>query len=223
MVTDQDRAAMKNILSALDGNKTALKSTANPLRNDDDLIGPGQVSPKAIDAMAQVLKKFNNVTAQIVTESRIDPQLSEAIHTTKTNSGVKVGSYQIMIKEDPKRLAGKQYYGIYHTKSGDIIANDLTLYETALSVVKQLNNGKYVNSLIIRNLFDADNRYTAHRTDAIRFKLRIKEAEAHGDASKSEIYESRYQASVAAAMQSKRDIKRMVAESRINNKIKKII
>jgi len=217
-VTDQDRDAMKRILSALDGDKAALKPTkGSPAYSsyDEDLAGPGQVSPKAIDAMAQVLSKLNNVTSQVVTESKFNPQLSEAMHTHRNDAGVKVGNYQIMIKEDPKRIAGKQYYSIYHTKSGDVIADDLTLYETALSVVKELNNGGYVNSTLVRNLFEADDRYTAHRTDAIRFKSRSKVSLNTGDYNKSEIYESRYQASVSSAMQAKSDIKRLVNESRM--------
>jgi hypothetical protein len=212
IVSNESRDSMKKILEALGGNKVALKSTN--IKSDDDLVGPGQVSAKSIDAMAQIMGKLNNVTSQVMTESKFDPQLSEAMQTRKNNTGVKIGSYQISIMTDDTRIAGKQYYSIYHSQSGDVIADDLSLYEVALSVVKQLNNGKYVNSSSIRSLFEADDRYTSHRTDAIRFKRRATSAEKTGDHNKSGVFESRYQSSVNSVMQAKRDIKRLITESR---------
>jgi len=214
MVSTQDKDAMKNILSALNGNKQALKSNRSSTVDYDDLGGPGVVSEAAKNAMADILTKLNDVSNQIVTDSRFNPQLNEAIHTQRTNTGVKVGNYEILIKEDQSRIAGKQYYGIYHVKSGDIIASDITLYEIAISAVKYLNNGKYVNSSMIRNLFEIDDRYTSHKTDAIRFKGKSKSLEKSGDFRKSEVYESRYQSSIAAAATAKQDIKRLLTEYR---------
>lgn len=219
-VTDHDKDAMKNILNALNGDKSALKNTARLTNHtssnyDEDLVGPGQVSPKAVNAMAQVLTKLNNVTSQVVTESRFDPQLSEAIHTHRTDSGVKVGNYQIMIKEDQKRIAGKQYYSIYNTKSNDIIANNLTLYEIALAVVKQLNDGKFANSSTIRKLFEIDDRYTSYRIDAIRFKYLSKTALQANDYDKSELYESRHQESFRRMNITKKEIKQLISESKM--------
>ena len=79
---------------------------------------------RAKNAMANILLKLNDVTSQVVTESRFNPQLDEAIHTKKTDSGVKIGNYKILIKEDQSRIAGKQFYGIYNIVSGDIIADE---------------------------------------------------------------------------------------------------
>lgn len=216
MVTDQDRDAMKRILSALDGNpiprekRTIVENSDAPVT----LAGAGYVTTRDIDAMAQVLNKLNNVTTEVISESKSNPQLAEAVTTQRTQQGVKVGSYQIMIKEDEKRIAGKQYYSIYHSQTNDVIADDLTLYETALAVVKHLNSGKYVNSPVVRKLFEADDRYTAHRTDAIRFKSRWRAADRAQDYSKSSLYEDRYQASLGNAMAAKRDIKTLIEDNR---------
>ena len=214
IVSNSERESMQKILNALNGDKKALKSSAINSIDCYDLGGPGVVSEDAKNAMANILLKLNDVTSQVVTESRFNPQLDEAIHTKKTDSGVKIGNYKILIKEDQSRIAGKQFYGIYNIVSGDIIADDITLYETAVSVVKYLNNGKYVNSSLVRNLFEVDDRYTAHKTDAIRFKSRARAAEKLGDFSKSEMFESRFQSSVIAANSAKKDIKRLVIESR---------
>lgn len=213
-VSPEETNAMKRLLEMMDGKEP---STPAPKvqhnYSDIELAGAGQVTRKDIDAMASVLAKLNNVTQQVISESHRDPILHEAVETQKTDHGVKVGNYQIMIKEDQKRLAGKQYYSIYHVKSNDIIADDISLYETALTVVKLLNSGRYVNDTIIRKLFESDDRYTAHKTDAVRFKIRAKKSEKIGDHLKKEVYESRYQASTSNAMNYKSDIKKIISEA----------
>ncbi len=215
-VSSEEKDAMQRLLDVMEGKKPSSSATlpANHGSSDMELAGAGQVTQRDIDAMSQVLAKLNTVTQQVVYESEQDPQLRSAMVTERNDGGVKVGSYQIMIKEDEKRLAGKQYYSIYHTRTNDIIADDLTLYETALTIVKVLNSGRYVNDPLVRKLFDADDRYTSHRTDAIRFKARMKQAERRGDESKMDVYESRYQVAIDNAMTFKKDIKKLINESK---------
>lgn len=215
-VTPEEKEAMQRLLEVMEGKtpSTPAPKATQYGASDIELAGAGQVTRRDIDAMSQVLSKLNNVTQQVVYESEQDPQLRNAIATQRNDDGVKVGSYQIMIKEDEKRLAGKQYYSIYHTRTNDIIADDLTLYETALTIVKILNSGRYVNDPLVRKLFEADDRYTAHRTDAIRFKARMKQAAHRGDESKRDVFESRYQVAIDNAMAFKKDIKKLISESK---------
>ena len=213
MVSQQDRDEMQKILNAFSG-KPNSKLTENA-NNDIELAGTGQVTRKDVAAMADVLKKLNEVTSQVMTDSLTNPQLAEAVQTFKTNNTIKVGNYQIMIKEDKQRLAGKQYYGIYLNDSSNVIADDITLYEVALAVVRLLNSGRYVNSTPVRRLFEVDNRYTSNKTDAIRFKRRSKSAQNDMDFEKSDLFENRYQVSMNNAMQAKKEIKMIIAESRL--------
>ena len=214
VVTPAETDAMKRILEMMDGGPS-IEQTSNTLQSgkDVELAGPGQVTKRDVDAMSMVLQKLNTVTQQVITESHRDPELHEAVETHRNDQGVKIGSYQIMIKEDTKRLAGKQYYSIYHVKSNDIIADDISLYETALTVAKLLNSGRYVNDLVIRGLFEGDDKYTAHKTDAMRFKIRSKSCERQGNLNKRDVYESRYQASITNAMAYKKDIKKLINEA----------
>lgn len=211
-VTPQDRDAMADILRIMEG-KAPINREHNKQSDNTslDIIAPGTVSKAEIDAMANVLNKLNQVSTDIVsemiTESEYAPEVDLALKTQKNQSGVKVGRYQIMIKEDQKRLAGKQYYSIYNTRTNDVIADDLSLYETALNVVKFLNSGKYVNSTEVIRLFAHDEAYTSHRQDAIRYKKAMMIAERKNDQTKIDIYESRYQASVDRAMKEKKTIK----------------
>lgn len=216
-VTPEERDAMARLLSIMEGETpapisrtTAMAQSTGPV----ELAGAGQITQADVNAMADVLSKLNNVTQEVVTESAFNPQLHQAVNTVRNEEGVKVGNYQIMIHEDDKRLAGKQYYSIYNVRTNDVIASDLTLYETALSVVKLLNNGVYANNPTIRKLFEFDDYYTSQRTDAIRFKVRMRKAEQQKDFAKFDLYESRYQTAVENAMNHKRNIKKLISESK---------
>ena len=109
-----------------------------------------------------------------------------------------------MIKEDSKRLAGKQFFSIYNTRNNDVIADDISLYETALAVVRHLNSGKFTNSTEVRKLFEQDDAYTSHRVDALMYKRKLI---TESTEMKRDIFESRYQASLDRAMTAKRTIK----------------
>lgn len=219
-VTPEDRDAMARLLSIMEGETLPPVSRATNQTHSAgtvELAGAGQITQADVNAMADVLSKLNNVTQEVITESEYDPQLRQAVNTVRNDEGVKVGNYQIMIHEDEKRLAGKQYYSIYNVKTNDVIASDLTLYETALSVVKLLNNGLYTNNPTIRKLFEFDDYYTSQRTDAIRFKARMRKAEQQRDFAKFDLYESRYQTAVEHAMSHKRNIKKLISESKARN------
>jgi hypothetical protein len=219
-VTPEDRDAMSRLLSIMEGETPPpITRPANSSYSSGpvELAGAGQLTQADVNAMADVLSKLNNVTQEVVTESASNPQLRQDVNTVRNDEGVKVGNYQIMIHEDATRVAGKQYYSIYNIRTNDVIASDLTLYETALSVVKLLNNGVYANNPTVRKLFEFDDYYTSHRTDAIRFKARMRKAEQQRDFAKLDMYESRYQTAVENAMNHKRNIKKIISESKAKN------
>jgi hypothetical protein len=209
-VSQQERDAMAKLLSIMNGEKPISESKTTVAHEHYDngsiLSGPG-VTSTDITAMKNILSKLHNLPTSIrpvVINEAVDPELEEAIQTDRTANSVNVGRYQIMIKENPKRLAGKQYYSIYHSVTNDVIADDLSLYETALAAVRLLNNGKFANCKEIRKLFEQDDIYTSHRVDALMYKRKLNK---NTDPFKQDIYESRYQASIDKAMIAKKQIK----------------
>lgn len=214
-VSPEERDAMARLLNVMEGKIEPPKAKGTQSTGPVELAGAGQVTQADVNAMADVLTRLNslttNVVNEMVTESHYDPEIKIALNTSRNEQGVKVGLYQILIKEDDKRLAGKQYYGIYNTRTGDVIADNLSLYETAINVVKMLNKGFYTNHLTVRKLFEQDDTYTSRKQDAVRYKRSAKIAENKRDFAKKDIYESRYQASLDSAMAAKRNIKNIIA------------
>lgn len=210
-VSDKERIEMQKLLSIMEGKTPPSVGTASSTASAvDDISGPGYVSQADVLAMANVMKKLQSASNQVVdnmiTESTNSPAVSEALSTQRIENGVKVGRYQIMIKEDKARVAGKQYFSIYNSLTNDVIADDISLYETALLVVRHLNSGKYTNSTAVRELFELDDAYTSHKIDALRYKKFLASGK---DAFKKDLYESRYQASLDRCMTAKKAIKKL--------------
>lgn len=213
-VTPEDRDAMARLLEIMGGNAPS-SPIGSPVSESTDqpveLAGPGQVTRRDVDAMASVLGKLNSLSNHVVdnmiTESSGFSEVAEALQTERTQTGVKVGRYQILVKEDPKRMAGKQFYSIYNSLTNDTIADDISLYETALTAVRMLNSGKFANSVEVRKLFEQDDTYTSHRVDALMYKRKMLTT---NDPSKKDIFESRYQASLDRCMAAKKQIKMLV-------------
>jgi hypothetical protein len=211
-VTPEERDAMLRLRNIMEGNNTpaARTSTASIVESAGtvELAGPGQVTNADISAMANVLQRLNsisnNVVDDMITESVGDIKSADALMTEKISNGIKVGRYQILTKEDPYRIAGKQFYSIYNSLTNDTIADDITLYETAISVVRLLNSGKFTNDTTVRKLFELDDSYTSHKVDAITYKRRINSSK---DQVKKDIYESRLQASMDRCMFAKKALK----------------
>ena len=218
-VTPEERDAMLRLRNIMEGKQTpnvqgSQTYMAGPT-NTGELAGPGQVTSADVNAMASVLNRLNNLSNHVVddmiTESVVHNNVAEALVTERVTNGVKVGRYQILVKEDALRTAGKQFYSIYNSLTNDTIADDISLYETALAVVRYLNAGKFANDPAIRKLFEHDDSYTSHRVDAVQFKKRLLTTK---DPVKKDLYESRLQASMDRCMDAKRLIKTLAKECR---------
>lgn len=217
-VGDEDKAAMAKILAAFNGTpvpKNSSKSKNITEGAEVELAGPGIATDRDKQAMKNILSKLNNLTEDVahdIGNDRIsDIESRDSVVTERNSKGVKIGEYQIQICEDNARLAGKQFYQIYNTRSKAIIANDISLYETALGVVRLLNSGNYANSKDVRALFEADDQYTTHRVDAIMFKRKVNKFKKLNESRQKDIYESRCQASLDKSMAAKAQIKKLTS------------
>jgi hypothetical protein len=216
-VNPEERAAMARLMQIMEGQTPAPVSTSQRAsHNSADpviLAGPGQVTDREINAMADVLRRLegavNNTSRDMIQESFRDHQLQEALITEQTSAGVKIGVYTIQQGLDEGRLAGKQFYSVINRATGETLAHELSLYEAAHGLVRLLNNGKFFNSLEVRKLLEAEDGYTSHKIDAVRFHRMMRKAERAGDTDKAQLMETRKQASMDRAMRSKADLKRL--------------
>lgn len=214
-VTDSERLAMARLLSIMNGETLVTQQLNENTHSSQpvELAGAGQVSSRDIQAMAHVLEKFNQAVNQthreLMQESVHDSHMAEALVTQRHSDNVSIGPYKISVRLDETRVAGKQYYDVIHTATGEKLAHELSLYEAAHGLVKLLNSGKYINHPQVRALLEAEATYTSHRIDAIRYHKMIQVAHKHNQVSKLEIYEARKAASMDRAAQSKAQVKKL--------------
>ena len=208
-VSNEERDYMQNLMNILDGGSHNTEkqqiSESKPTSYPVELAGPGAVTQADVDAMTQVMSRLDSLASDMVADPEPPREFAQALMETRNRSGLKVGNWQISVHEDATRLAGKQYYSIYHSETNQIIANDISLYETALKVARLLNSGEFVNGLKVRELFEQDDSYTSHKIDAHRFYIRSRKSQ---NRQQRELYESRMQASRDRAMQLRQNLKK---------------
>lgn len=215
-VSPQEREAMARLMSIMNGDVPAASSTSASQLSEHqpvELAGPGAVSRRDVQAMADVLRKLESAvtdaSSQMVTESQTDPYLKEALETTSVSDGVKIGIYKIQQQLDENRVAGQQYYNVINQASGHIVAAELSLYEAAHGLVRMLNNGLYFNSEPVRRLMAAEAAYTSHKIDAVRYHRMARKATRDTNTSRAQLMETRKQDSMDKAMQAKSLIKKI--------------
>lgn len=170
----------------------------------------GAPSSKEIDAMKRVMESLNSVgngvIKEVVKESKIDPELKSYVQSSLTGS-VRVGNvFAINVREIDSLRGKKKVYDIHNTATGELITNDLFLYEAAYAIVKYLNNGKNILGNEIRQVIKLEQDYAAARTDAGMFKVRYNENLKKGNATKTQLYETRFYDSKDKALRIKAEL-----------------
>ena len=215
-VTPEERDAMQRLLRVMNGERVSLNETKHSASGAPGAVilpGAGQITNEDVSAMADVLKRLenavNSTSQNMIMERTHDQELNEALITDSIPQGVKVGIYKIQQQLDEHRMAGKQYYDVVNSLTGQIVAHELSLYEAAHGLVKLLNSGKYFNSNEVRELMEAESNYTSHKIDAVRYHRMMLKSQKIGDLTKSDLMETRKQASMDRAMISKRLVKKL--------------
>jgi hypothetical protein len=99
-----------------------------------------------------------------------------------------MGSWEIKVFEE----RGIKYYDVISTVTGDPIARDLTLYESALSLTKLLNFHVGINSPRIKEILELEEKYSHHRSEAAVFKARSKQRTEAGELERAAVAEDRF-------------------------------
>ena len=193
--------AMKNIMMRMNGDTVSEPSieqiTQQPLSDQD-------TSQHEISEMKILLEKMMHGSAKsIVDDAQSCDELREAITTTVTPSVVTYETgHEIRITHNN----GVKRYDVV-TASNELVANDLTLFEAANSIVRLLNKGEIPLSNKIRNIIVLEERYYSNKKKTGVFKRRYAEAKAVGNTTKMDIYESKYSVSKGIALQARDELK----------------
>ena len=162
--------------------------------------------------MKKILDKFRTATESatqtIMEDSKIDPKIRESLQTKilPNDQGSIVGSWEIKTSILETLGTDKKYYTVTNTYTREVIAKELSLYESALCLVKLLNNGVKVSSVSLNEVRQLDEQYNRNRLDAMRFSKLFKRSMGLKQEDAASIFNSRYQTARANALVAKEQI-----------------
>lgn len=152
------------------------------------------------EQMKAILQRFNqgasNSVQRIQESNDTHPAFESALKTEMTPSGVKIGSWEIKVYEDN----GNKTYDVCHVHTGEPIARDLSLYESALAMSKLLNKHVSINSPQIREVLELEESYSRARQDAALFKRKARRMNESANHFEAHVADARYQESRAVAI-----------------------
>lgn len=160
----------------------------------------------SVNAMQNILdlfKKGEDPASMMAERARTDRALAEAMVTDRTTNGVRVGSWEIVISEEN----GLKSYSVSNIHTGEPIATDLTLYDAAKGLASALNEGKTINTPIVRRLLNAEGAYSRARQSAADFRQTMMVAES---AQKRAIAEDRFNEALLRAKEARSTIAKLV-------------
>lgn len=175
MVDRTEVDAMANIMRKMNGDTSSDLTT--PTHETAPAFNPVSDARANTDAMADIMRKLNigseSAAQSIVTESHNKPDLGVAVQMERHENGVSVSRYDIrMRKEVVQEGLKKTFYSIVDNRSGNVIYDDLGLFETAMGVVKHKLYTQ--NQQKIDRILELDMAYTGMMVETYGYKQRMK-------------------------------------------------
>ena len=179
----------------------------------DPIVSAPFTTNEDVKHMASILERFYSITDEtaemLVEESKTVPEVRRAIITEKTETGVRVGKWEIRVRLDESRRKATKYYSVVQAGSGTMLAEDLMLFEAADLLVKYFNEGKTVTSKEVMDVLRFEEKFSVNWNDAVRFRRASQKHLSDGDRKAAEIFEARYDKAKDEALMAKNTIKRL--------------
>jgi hypothetical protein len=200
--SSKDIDAMRKLRSILDG---AAATSYTPAQTQTSTVTPTSKTGRPdVDAMADILRRFNTASEgtaeKLVENSKYDSELREFLHTQKTQTGVKIGRYEVA--SNVAELAGKKQkvFDVVASGSEKRVFSSLTLIEAAHAIVRYLNKGLHTTDKKIQYVVELEETYTRNRMDALRFKHRYERCVQLHESQAGNVFADRYQVARANAL-----------------------
>lgn len=214
LVSTEEKDEMKKLMNIMNrtpqSSKSNLPTQFNETYQNDVVNANLAVGKDDIKDMKNILTRFystvNDTTKILVEESEYSSELKRALKTEKTKSGIKVGNWELKVTLTENFGKKIKNYTIKHSTTGDIIAKDLVLYESANLLLKYLNNGLYINHPDIRKVLFLEGQFVKYYNDATQYHHRIKKLIKENDKKSAAIFESRYDHAIEEAKKAKKQL-----------------
>lgn len=167
MTNSTDIGAMDQILKKLNAATNATDPSQASLQPAASTGDPD------ITAMATILEKLQTATNHTITEyAKTDVNLQMAIATEPTENGVTISRYDIRTeKQAVAEGFMKTMYHIIDNRTGNIIYDEICMFESAMGVVKQLLTNAPSK---LDRIIELDRRYLGHMIESYSHKRKLR-------------------------------------------------
>jgi hypothetical protein len=183
MVDSSAISDMKDIMRAVGNAPPAMTDVATGLAEATALTG----NPDA-NAMKVILERFQMAAEDLTEAAKTDVDLRESLYTSKTDSGTRIGSWEIIFKQ----VDGTRIFDLVNVATREPIATDLMLYEAAVSLARCLNDGISITDKRVRDIIVLEDEYVKNRIEAAHFKSHLKHMRSKGKDTRAAIAEDRF-------------------------------
>jgi len=130
---------------------------------------PSSGGDSGVAEMKAILERFHAAADNVLSEGSIDRELREALVTEPTNTGARIGAWEIRA-----HVSGShRLYDVVNILTNQPLARDLLLYEAARGLVRILNEGGRINSGSAIELLRAEQEYGQLVQDMVLYKHRL--------------------------------------------------
>jgi predicted DNA-binding ArsR family transcriptional regulator len=203
----QDIAAMKKLRQIVeDGDAKPHVQQREMLVGHRQQKQPLQTGRTDVDAMAEILHRFNNVSTGTATklfeDSRNDSRLREALNTQEIDDGIRIGLYEVKVGLVESATGGvpQKAYHVVNSQTNEKLCDSLSMLEAAHAVVRYLNKGIPFSDSRIKHVMELEEAFTRNRMDAARFKYRYERCVALKEVQAGNVFADRFQVAKANAL-----------------------
>jgi len=176
--------------------------------NPDAIILQKGPTREDVSDMAKIMENFSDATGvknfrsmadgvvkTLVDDSQHSPELREALTTDKTDTGVRIGAWEIS-KHKRQDVSDKPevIYRVHNINTYQKIKAPFLIFESARAVVKLLNNGVGFTHPTIKKIAQFEIDYRAARNRALEEKRSWRQAKKINSEFKMNLYEAKFDA-----------------------------
>jgi hypothetical protein len=191
--------AMADILLKLQNVQQRSEVKSNNSNNSES---PGNVSPDTQE-MWKILNRLQQATESATLQVVEDIHNGTSIAVMRNENTVGVGKYNIVIEDTIVSGFKKKYYHIHDGDSA--IYNGISLFETAMGIVKQLTHT--CDLLKVKKLIELDSQYDSNLVEAAIQKKRSKSLT---ESARADVASAKHSNAVAKMSYIKKQIKSLL-------------
>lgn len=173
MASSDDTRAMADILRNLQAKTEASIAEAKAMPAESGRVAT--ITNPETRAMANILEKLEKSTRKtagnLVEAGDRSTELKMAMNTSRSNAGVSVAGFEIVVEKQKIENITKNFYSVKQNNTGEMLYNDLALFESAMSIVKRLMLNKLTNE--INRIVEMDKQYTSHLLESYDYKRKL--------------------------------------------------